>query len=174
MFHHTPFQGSTGLPMPPAPAEIDSQSALKGSSPTSQAECLIPLGLSPWGAWQESRVVAVTEEEKCTQERWHQGHAGISPPCDLSPPVRQSGGAVTWPLTPGLSSCGRYWEGDSSRKAADVITEERDKDTQMTRIQDPFKSTSSIFLPRKGRIELLMVLQEQATPGSRTGERSEN
>ena len=160
--------------MPPAPAEIDSQSALKGSSPTSQAECLIPLGLSPWGAWQESRVVAVTEEEKCTQERWHQGPAGISPPCDLSPPVRQSGGAVTWPLTPGLSSCGRYWEGDSSRKAADVITEERDKDTQMTRIQDPFKSTSSIFLPRKGRIELLMVLQEQATPGSRTGERSEN
>ena len=44
----------------------------------------------------------------------------------------------------------------------------------MTRIQDPFKSTSSIFLLRKDYIELLMVLQEQATPGNRTGETSEN
>ena len=44
MFHHAPSQGSTGLPMPPAPAEIDSQSAIKGPSPTSQAWRLIPLG----------------------------------------------------------------------------------------------------------------------------------
>lgn len=33
----------------------------------------------------------------------------------------------------------------------------------MIRIQDPFKSTSSIFLLGKDYIELLMVLQEQAT-----------
>ena len=58
-------------------------------------------------------MVAVTEEEKCIQEWWHQGHAGISLSYDLSPPVRVLV-AVAWPLTPGLSSCGRYWEGDSS------------------------------------------------------------
>ena len=168
MFHHAPSQGSTGLPMPPAPAEMDSQSAIKGPSPASQAWRLIPLGSLAGARW-----VAVTQEEDCAQEWWRPGHAGISLPHGLPPPVMLSV-AVARPLTPGLSPCGRYWEGDSSSLAPDGTTEERHEDTQMTRIQDPFKSTSSIFLLRKDYTEPLMVLWEQATPGNRTRERSEN
>ena len=92
--------------------------------------------------------MAVMQEEDCTQEWWCPGHAGISLPHGLPPPVRLSV-AVAWPLTPGLSSCGRYWEGDSSSLAPDVTTEERRKDTQMTGIQDPLQKHEQHFPSQK-------------------------
>lgn len=142
-----PLRGPQGFLCPLQQLKLIRNLSLKGLAPL-----LRPSISFPWGAWQE-RWVAVMQEEKCTQEWWRPGHAGISLPYGPPPPVRLSV-AVAWPLTPGLSSCGRYWEGDSSSLAPDVTTEERRKDTQMTRIQDPFKSTSSIFLLRKDYIEL--------------------
>lgn len=42
LFYHAPSQRPTGLPGPPAPAEIPSTSAITRSHPTSQAQRLIP------------------------------------------------------------------------------------------------------------------------------------